>query len=145
MAVREGVWERNGMCVCVFDRWVEREREGAYVCVCMCVCVCVIKTYIGMYKIRQSNYTALNCYFSFKFNWTLILDCVFVLFPVLKWFSSSQEWGWFHLIRTIDITLNRLINGTYHLPCFALIVLLVAASKINLKERALVSGTKQRH
>jgi hypothetical protein len=31
----------------------------------------------------------------------------------------------------------------YHLPCFALLVLLVAAAKIHFQEQALVVGTKQ--
>jgi hypothetical protein len=31
----------------------------------------------------------------------------------------------------------------YHLPCFALLVLLVAPSQIHFKEQALVAGTKQ--
>jgi hypothetical protein len=44
---------------------------------------------------------------------------------------------------SIDIVLNRPINGTYCLPCFALLVLLVANPKIHFKENALVSSTKQ--
>ncbi len=43
----------------------------------------------------------------------------------------------------LDIILNRLINGVYCLPCFALIVLLVSAAKIHFKEQALEAGTKQ--
>ncbi len=31
----------------------------------------------------------------------------------------------------------------YHLPCFALLVLLVATAKIHFEEQALVAGTKQ--
>jgi hypothetical protein len=43
----------------------------------------------------------------------------------------------------IDIVLNRLINSTYHLPCFAWLVLIVAAIKIHFEEQALEAGTKQ--
>jgi hypothetical protein len=42
-----------------------------------------------------------------------------------------------------DIILNRLINGRYCLPCFALLVLLVAGTKISFEEQVLVTGTKQ--
>ncbi len=35
-------------------------------------------------------------------------------------------------ILKIDIILNRLINGMYHMPSFVLLVLLVAAAKNSL-------------
>jgi hypothetical protein len=38
---------------------------------------------------------------------------------------------------------NYDLYGTYRLPCFALLVLLVAAAKIHFEEQALVAGTKQ--
>jgi hypothetical protein len=47
------------------------------------------------------------------------------------------------LVLTIDIVLNRLINGTYYLPCFALLVMVVASTKILFKKQALAAGTKQ--
>jgi hypothetical protein len=36
------------------------------------------------------------------------------------------------------------IKYTYHLPCFALLVLLVDTAKINFEEQSLVADTKQR-
>jgi hypothetical protein len=42
-----------------------------------------------------------------------------------------------------DIILYRMINGTYCLPCFALLVLLVAGTKIHFAEQVPVTGTKQ--
>jgi hypothetical protein len=48
------------------------------------------------------------------------------------------------LTLTIDIILkNMLINNMYHLPCFVLLVLLVATAQIHFQEQALVGGTKQ--
>jgi hypothetical protein len=48
------------------------------------------------------------------------------------------------LTLTIDIILkNRLINSMYHLPCFVLLVLLVATAQIHFEEQALVGGTQQ--
>jgi hypothetical protein len=48
------------------------------------------------------------------------------------------------LLGGIDILLsNRLINGMYYLPCFALLVILVATTKIHFEEQALVASTKQ--
>jgi hypothetical protein len=44
---------------------------------------------------------------------------------------------------THNLLLNRLINDTYRLPCFALIALLVATAKIHFEEQAIVVGTKQ--
>jgi len=44
---------------------------------------------------------------------------------------------------TTDISLNRLIIGTYNLPCFIFFVLLGAASKIHIEDEALVASTKQ--
>jgi hypothetical protein len=35
----------------------------------------------------------------------------------------------------IDIIFNRLISGTYHMPCLVLKVLLVAASKITMQSK----------
>jgi hypothetical protein len=46
-------------------------------------------------------------------------------------------------ILKIDIILNRLINGMYHMPSFVLSVLLVAAAKIHFEEQVPVAGTKQ--
>jgi hypothetical protein len=43
-----------------------------------------------------------------------------------------------------DNLLNRLINGTYRLYCFWVLLLLVAATEIHFEEQALVAGTKQR-
>ncbi len=46
--------------------------------------------------------------------------------------------------RLIDIELlNRLINAIYCLPCFVVLVLLVATAKIHFEEQAVVVGTKQ--
>jgi hypothetical protein len=47
----------------------------------------------------------------------------------------------FMVTGSIDIIFNRLINGTYQLTCFALLVLLVTAAKIHFEELALVAGT----
>ncbi len=44
---------------------------------------------------------------------------------------------------TIDIVLNRLIKGTYSLPCFAFLLLLLATTKLHFEEQALVEGRKQ--
>jgi hypothetical protein len=44
---------------------------------------------------------------------------------------------------SIDMVLNRLIKSTCHLPCFALLVLLVATAKILFEELVSVAGTKQ--
>jgi hypothetical protein len=44
---------------------------------------------------------------------------------------------------TIDMVISGLINGPYHLPCFALLVLLVATAKIHFEEQLRVLGTKQ--
>jgi hypothetical protein len=46
--------------------------------------------------------------------------------------------GWGNIILS-----NRLIYGTYCLPCFALLVLLVAATKIHWEEQTLITATKQ--
>jgi hypothetical protein len=44
----------------------------------------------------------------------------------------------------IDIILkNKLINGMYSLPCFALLVLLSASVKIIFKEQALIASTNK--
>jgi hypothetical protein len=43
-----------------------------------------------------------------------------------------------------DNLLNRLINGIYHLYCFWVLLLLVAATEIHFEEQALVVGTIQR-
>jgi hypothetical protein len=40
---------------------------------------------------------------------------------------------------------NRLINGTYRLPCFVLLVVLVATAKSHFEVQALVAGTKQQN
>jgi hypothetical protein len=47
------------------------------------------------------------------------------------------------LCLTIDITLNRMINGMHRLPCFVLSVLLVVVVKVHFVEQAQVVGTKQ--
>jgi hypothetical protein len=48
------------------------------------------------------------------------------------------------LFKHIDITLlNRIINGTYQMLCFAWSELLVATKKIYVEEQALVAVTKQ--
>ncbi len=44
---------------------------------------------------------------------------------------------------SIDMVFNRLIKGTYCLPCFALLVVLVATAKILFEELASVARTKQ--
>ncbi len=44
---------------------------------------------------------------------------------------------------SIDMVLNKLIKGACHLPCFALLLLLVANAKILFEELASVAGTKQ--
>jgi hypothetical protein len=47
-------------------------------------------------------------------------------------------------MKSPNITLlNRIINGTYQMLCFALSVLLVATKKIFVEEQALVAVTKQ--
>ncbi len=45
-------------------------------------------------------------------------------------------------VSAINLISKRLINGAKHLPCIALLVLLVAALKIHLEEQALEVGTK---
>ncbi len=47
------------------------------------------------------------------------------------------------LVQTTDIVLKRLINGTYHLPCFALLVMSGATAKFHSEEQELTAGTKQ--
>jgi ABC-type dipeptide/oligopeptide/nickel transport system permease subunit len=42
---------------------------------------------------------------------------------------------------SIEILLKRLINAMYHLPCFSLLVVLVAAAKIHFEDHALVADT----
>jgi hypothetical protein len=44
---------------------------------------------------------------------------------------------------SMDIKLNRLINGKYRLPCFALLVFLAATTEIKFEVQALVAGPKQ--
>ncbi len=56
-----------------------------------------------------------------------------IIFSLIKVFWSSF----------IDVILNRLINRLYCLPCFALLVMLVAAAKIHFEEQAQVGGTTQ--
>ncbi len=58
-----------------------------------------------------------------------LAESIFILFILLN--------------QSRDIILNRMINGTYCLPCFALLVQLVAGTKIHFQEQALVTGTKQ--
>jgi hypothetical protein len=58
---------------------------------------------------------------------------VLVIFSLIKVFWSSF----------IDSILNRLINGLYCLPCFALLVMFGAATKIHFEEQAQVGGTTQ--
>ncbi len=62
---------------------------------------------------------------------------------VLSVYVGSSHLVWNSKHSGIDIILNRLINDSYYLPCFALSVLLEAAAKIHLEEQALVMGTKQ--
>jgi len=47
------------------------------------------------------------------------------------------------LVASIDIALNRLIDGMYCLPCSGLLELLVVTAKIHFEEQTLVAGTKK--
>ncbi len=61
--------------------------------------------------------------------WGKLAESIFILFILLN--------------QSRDIILNRLFNGRYCQPCFALLVQLVAGTKIHFEEQALVTGTKQ--
>jgi hypothetical protein len=61
----------------------------------------------------------------------------------LKWVSYSVTQSYNPIAQKIDIVLNWLINSTHHLPCFAWLVLMVAAVKTHFEEQALEAGTKQ--
>jgi hypothetical protein len=69
--------------------------------------------------------------------WCHILTIIFI----------NQSWKFvlccMLLVQTTDIILKRLINGTYHLPCFALLVLSEATAQFHSEEQELAAGTKQ--
>ncbi len=79
-------------------------------------------------------------------GWLLQLRTPFLIMIIRLWWMQSLPLKWYlHRVSCcthIDIILNRLINGTHCLLCFALLEMLVPAKKIHFKEQVLAEGKK---